>query len=109
MLGDPLADEIGSHYRDEIRRQLEESDVGLELDRFACGLRACAGALREIDPAADPSAWLQRFHDDPQTLHHIVVTMAHANPNGTRELRFVFTIDPASSSVSAPMFPPPGG
>ena len=101
LSGDPDAAELTAAYEEAIRAQLDGLD-GLRLERMACGLRVCLATFEEEQPASW-DAWHARFDADPATPASVFIEREVESGNGTRQRRIIYSTDPTSSGIRAPL------
>lgn len=97
---DPNAQELTDTYRASIQRDLGKDSI---LSDFACGLSLCIGAIRSHGENGSYRTWSDSFFENPRLPNYNFTEFSMPLGGGDFENRFLFSMDPGVSGVTAPL------
>ncbi|MEH6420912.1 hypothetical protein V7787_44145 [Pseudomonas sp. CGJS7] len=90
--------ELTGAYRSELRTQLDALPGSMRLDRFACGIELCMGAIRSAAGSREYRAWYAKLQGSSR-LPIPALTEATVGLGEDEEHRFLFSIRPGANAI----------
>ena len=93
---------LSATYRRLLGQQIVANEIKADLGRMVCGVTTCVGVLRN-GSEAEYDRWANVFFKDLKIKGYGLTGMTATGVNGKPEHRFVFSTDPTTNSVTAPL------
>ena len=98
---DSNASELTATYKNLLSTQFQDHNVQANLVKLICGIETCVGLIKN-GTDAEYTRWADIFFRDPATPGYGFLNTSIRQNDGSLEHRFVFSTDPAVSSIAVP-------